>query len=159
MVADIGAGSGYYSFKIAPLIGEKGKVYATDIQPEMLDIIKKKAAELKVTNVEPVLGTVTETKLPPESVDLILLVDVYHEFDHPYEMTESMIKALKPGGRIAFVEFRLEDRTVPIKLVHKMSEKQVKKEMAVFPELKHVKTHKDLPWQHVIVFEKTGEKK
>lgn len=159
VVADIGAGSGFYSFKIAPLVGEKGKVYANDIQKEMLDIIKRRAKELKVDNVIPVRGTVKDPKLPAESVDLMLLVDVYHEFDHPYEMVEAMLKALKPGGRIVFVEFRMEDQNVPIKLVHKMSEKQVKKEMAVFPVLKHVKTYPDLPWQHVIVFEKKPAEK
>jgi ubiquinone/menaquinone biosynthesis C-methylase UbiE len=159
VVADVGAGSGFYSFKLAPLVGEKGKVLANDIQKEMLDIIKARAKELKITNVEPVLGTITDPKLPPAGVDMILLVDVYHEFDHPYEMTEAMVKSLKPGGRLVFVEFRLEDEDVPIKLVHKMSEKQVKKEMSLFPELKHVKTHADLPWQHVIVFEKQAEKK
>ncbi len=160
VVADVGAGSGFYSFKIAPLVGDKGKVLANDIQTEMLDIIKRRAKELNITNVEPVLGTITDPKLPEAGVDLILLVDVYHEFDHPYEMTEAMVKSLKPGGRLVFVEFRLEDENVPIKLVHKMSEKQVLREMALFPELKHVKTHGELPWQHVIVFEKkTAEKK
>ena len=154
IVADVGAGSGFYSFKLAPLVGEKGKVLANDIQPEMLEIIKRRAKELNVPNVEPVLGTITDPKLPEAGVDMILLVDVYHEFDHPYEMTEALVKSLKPGGRLVFVEFRMEDEDVPIKLVHKMSEKQVLKEMSLFPELKHVKTHGDLPWQHVIVFEK-----
>lgn len=158
VVADVGAGSGYYSFRLAPLVGDKGKVLAVDIQPEMLDIIKRRAKQLKVENVEPVLGTITDPKLPAGGVDLILLVDVYHEFDHPYEMTEAMVKSLKPGGRLVFVEFRMEDENVPIKLVHKMSEKQVLREMSVFPELKHVKTHPDLPWQHIIVFEKVAAK-
>jgi len=159
-VADIGAGSGFYSFKLAPLVGEKGKVFAVDIQQEMLDIIAARSKAAKIANVEPVLGTITDPKLPAESVDIMLLVDVYHEFDHPFEMTEAMVKALKPGGRLVFVEFRLEDDDVPIKLVHKMSEKQVIREMGVFPEMKHAKTFPDLPWQHVIVFEKkAGEKK
>ena len=92
-------------------------------------------------------------------VDLILMVDVYHEFDHPFEMTEKMVEALKPGGRLVFVEFRLEDEKVPIKLVHKMSERQVLKEMGVFPEMEHAKTIGTLPWQHVIVFTKKGMKK
>jgi ubiquinone/menaquinone biosynthesis C-methylase UbiE len=154
VVADVGAGSGYYTFKLAPSVGPKGKIFANDIQPEMLEIIRRRAKELKIDNVVPILGTATDPKLPPESVDLILLVDVYHEFEFPYEMTESLLKALKTGGRIVFVEFRMEDDDVPIKLVHKMSERQVLKEMSVFPELRHVKTHPDLPWQHVIVFEK-----
>lgn len=152
-VADIGAGSGYYTFRMADAVGEKGKVYAVEIQQEMLDIIAKKAKAKKVGNVELVLGKEADPKLPAESMDLILMVDVYHEFEFPYEMTEAMVKALKPGGRLAFVEFRLEDPEVPIKLVHKMSEKQVIREMKAFP-LKHAETYKELPWQHVIFFEK-----
>jgi ubiquinone/menaquinone biosynthesis C-methylase UbiE len=157
VVADIGAGSGYYTFRLADRVGPKGKVLAVDIQQEMLDIIRKRMKERKVANVEPVLGTVTDPKLPAGGVDLILLVDVYHEFDHPYEMTEAMVKSLKPGGKLVFVEFRLEDPEVPIKLVHKMSEAQVVKEMAPHP-LRHVKTLGGLPWQHVIIFEKKADK-
>jgi 2-polyprenyl-3-methyl-5-hydroxy-6-metoxy-1,4-benzoquinol methylase len=153
VVADVGAGSGYFSFPMAEKVGPKGRVLAVDIQKEMLDIIRKRMKAKKVTNVEPVLGTITDPKLPEGKVDLILMVDVYHEFSHPYEMAEAMVKALKPGGLLVFVEYRLEDEKVPIKLVHKMSEKQVKAEMAVHP-LKHVKTHGTLPWQHVIIFEK-----
>jgi ubiquinone/menaquinone biosynthesis C-methylase UbiE len=158
-VADIGAGSGFYTFKLVDLVGDKGKVYATDIQQEMLDIIDKRAKAKKLGNIVGVLGTETDAKLPADSVDMILLVDVYHEFSFPYEMTVGMVKALKPGGKLVFVEFRLEDEDVPIKLVHKMTEKQVIKEMAEFQQLKHTKTHADLPWQHVIVFEKQAEKK
>jgi ubiquinone/menaquinone biosynthesis C-methylase UbiE len=153
VVADVGAGSGYYTFRFAERVGPTGKVLAVDIQSEMLDLIKKRMRERKLENVVPVLGTITDPKLPEGGVDTILLVDVYHEFDHPYEMTAAMVKGLKPGGRLVFVEFRLEDETVPIKLVHKMSEKQVRKEMESFP-LKFVKTDESLPWQHVIVFEK-----
>jgi ubiquinone/menaquinone biosynthesis C-methylase UbiE len=158
-VADIGAGSGFYTFKLVDLVGDKGKVYATDIQKEMLDIIQKRAKARNVGNIVSVLGTEKDAKLPADSVDLILLVDVYHEFSFPYEMTVGMVKALKPGGRLVFVEFRLEDEDVPIKLVHKMTEKQVIKEMAEFPQLKHAKTYSNLPWQHVIVFEKQAEAK
>jgi ubiquinone/menaquinone biosynthesis C-methylase UbiE len=154
VVADIGAGSGYYTFRMSKLVGDKGKVLAVDIQKEMLDIIRDKAKKAKVTNVEPVLGEEADPKLKDDSVDLILLVDVYHEFAQPYEMTEKMVKALKPGGRLVFVEFRLEDPKVPIKLVHKMTEKQVIKEMAEFKELKHAETNDKLPWQHVITFTK-----
>ncbi len=153
VLADIGAGSGYYAFRFAPLVGDKGKILAVDIQPEMLDIIRKRMKAQKVTNVEPVQGTETDPKLPAGGVDLILMVDVYHEFSHPYEMTQAMVKALKPGGRLVFVEFRLEDESVPIKRVHKMSQKQVLREMAQFP-LRHVETLDMLPWQHVIIFEK-----
>jgi ubiquinone/menaquinone biosynthesis C-methylase UbiE len=158
IVADVGAGSGYHAFRMSKKVGEKGKILAVDIQPEMLDAIRKRAKEEKVTNVEPVLGEENDPKLPEGKVDLILLVDVYHEFSQPYEMTQAMVKALKPGGRLVFVEFRLEDREVPIKLVHKMTEKQVRKEMEPHP-LKWVARNEDLPWQHVIVFEKKGEKK
>jgi ubiquinone/menaquinone biosynthesis C-methylase UbiE len=153
VVADVGAGSGYLTFRIADRVGPTGKVLAVDIQPEMLALIRQKMKQKNVTHVEPVMGTVSDPKLPAGGVDTILMVDVYHEFSHPHEMTEAMVKALKPGGRLVFVEYRLEDESVPIKLVHKMSEKQVIKEMGPFP-LKHVKTHDGLPWQHVIVFEK-----
>jgi len=157
-VADIGAGSGYFTFRIAGEVGPKGKVYAVDIQKEMLDIIRQRMQTGRLTNVEPVLGTITDPKLPAASVDLILLVDVYHEFSHPYEMTEAMVKALKPGGRLVFVEYRLEDAKVPIKLVHKMTQRQVLKEMAAHP-LRHVQTSDVLPWQHIMIFEKKAEKK
>jgi ubiquinone/menaquinone biosynthesis C-methylase UbiE len=153
VVADVGAGSGYLTFRVAEKVGPKGKVLAVDVQPEMLDIIRKKMKDKSITNVEPVLGTETDPKLPAAAVDTIVMVDVYHELSQPYEMAEAMVKALKVGGRLVFVEYRLEDETVPIKLVHKMSEKQVKKEMEPFP-LKHVRTFSSLPWQHVIVFEK-----
>jgi precorrin-6B methylase 2 len=158
VVADIGAGSGYYSFRMAKLVGEKGKVLAVDIQPEMLDMIKARSKKEKINNVEPVMGAEADPKLKPESVDVILLVDVYHEFAQPYEMTEKMVASLKPGGRLVFVEFRLEDDRVPIKLVHKMSERQVLLEMEDFADMKHVSTSKNLPWQHVITFEKKAKK-
>jgi precorrin-6B methylase 2 len=158
VVADIGAGSGYYTFLLSPLVGDKGKILASDIQQEMLDLIVAKAKKLNVTNVEPVKGTETDPKLPINSVDLILLVDVYHEFDHPFEMAEKMVDALKPGGRLVFVEFRMEDEKVPIKLVHKMSERQVIKEMGPFAEMEHTKTVGTLPWQHIIIFTKKDGK-
>ena len=158
VVADIGAGSGYFTFRLAEAVGPKGKVYANDIQKEMLDLIRQRMRDKRVTNVEPVLGTITDTKLPPASVDLILLVDVYHEFSHPFEMTEAMVKALKPGGRLVFVEYRLEDPKIPILLVHKMSQRQVLKEMAEHP-LRHVETNNTLPRQHIMSFVKKAEKK
>jgi ubiquinone/menaquinone biosynthesis C-methylase UbiE len=157
VVADVGAGSGYHTFRMARMIGPKGKVYAVDIQPEMLAIIRKRMKDDKVENVEPVQGTLTDPKLPAGSIDLILMVDVYHEFSHPYEMTEALVKALKPGGRLVFVEFRLEDPNVPIKRVHCMSQKQVLKEMEPHP-LRHVQTISSLPWQHVITFERMKAK-
>lgn len=158
-VADVGAGTGYHAFLISPLVGEKGKVIASDIQQEMLDMIAAKAKKQKVTNVERVKGTTSDPKLPAGGVDLIMMVDVYHEFDKPFEMMEKMVDSLKPGGRIAFVEFRLEDEKVPILLVHKMSERQVIKEMSAFVEMEHTNTVKTLPWQHVIIFTKKEAKK
>lgn len=154
VVADVGAGSGYHSFRMAPLVGAKGKIFAVDIQPEMLKLIEARAKKEKVANVEAVKSTVDDPKLPAASVDLIMMVDVYHELEFPFEMTQQMVKALKPGGRLVFVEFRMEDDKVPIKLVHKMSERQVIAEMGPFPELEHSKTIGTLPWQHIIVFTK-----
>lgn len=154
-VADIGAGSGYHVFRMAPLVGPKGKIYAVDIQQEMLDLIAKRMKKEQVTNVEPILGAEADPKLPEASIDLAMMVDVYHEFAFPYEMTAKLTKALKPGGRLVFVEFKKEDPKVLIKEVHKMSERQVLREMDEFKEMKHVETVKDLPWQHVIVFKKS----
>ena len=151
VVADIGAGSGFFTFRIAPKVAPGGRVLAVDIQPEMLAMIRKKMGETGLRNVVPVLGTPSDPKLAPASVDLILMVDVYHEFDHPWEMTQAMLRGLKPGGRIVFVEYRMEDPNVPIKLVHKMSEAQVRKEMSLFP-LRYVETLRMLPRQHVIIF-------
>jgi len=153
VVADIGAGSGYFSFRMAPRVGTKGKILAVDIQPEMLAIVNERSRINRVKNVETVLGKTDDTCLKPDSVDLILLVDVYHEFDKPFEMTASMVKSLKKGGRVVFVEYRKEDRRVPIKEVHKMSQAQLRKELALFP-VKWVETIPSLPWQHIVVFEK-----
>jgi ubiquinone/menaquinone biosynthesis C-methylase UbiE len=168
-VADIGCGSGYYTRRLAKLVespltpslspsdgerdGVRGIVYAVEIQQEMLDLLTNKLAAEKIFNVKPVLGTITDPKLPRASVDLILMVDVYHEFDHPFEMIQAMCQSLKPGGRIVFVEFRGEDPNVPIKRVHKMTEAQVRKEMSIHP-LDWVETIGTLPQQHIIVFRK-----
>jgi SAM-dependent methyltransferase len=156
VVADFGAGSGHHTFKLAKLVGAKGKVYAVDIQTEMLDIIRKRMKAEKLENVVPVHNNEKETKLPDGAIDLILMVDVYHELSYPYEVMADLVKALKPGGRVVFVEFRLEDKKVPILDVHRMSIKQVMKEMSPHKELKHQKTLDHLPWQHVIIFEKTA---
>ncbi|HEV8059851.1 MAG TPA: class I SAM-dependent methyltransferase [Gemmataceae bacterium] len=153
VVADVGAGSGYFSFRLAKAVGAKGKVLAVDIQPEMLALIKERAKAKKLDNIELILGKERDPQLPANGVDLILMVDVYHEFEFPYEMTEAMVRSLKPGGRLVFVEYRKEDPQVWIKLVHKMSEAQVRKEMAPH-DLRWVKTFEDLPQQHIIVFEK-----
>lgn len=150
-VADIGAGTGYLTRRIAKKVSPGGRVFAVEIQQEMLDQLTNKLAGLGITNVVPVLGTITDPKLPTNSMDTIIMVDVYHEFDHPFEMTAAMSRALKPGGRMVFVEFRAEDQNVPIKRVHKMSEAQVRKEMGPHP-LVWKETIRVLPWQHVIVF-------
>ena len=152
-VADIGCGSGYYTRRLARAVGTNGVVYAVEIQQEMLDVLTNKLPSDLVRQVRPVLGTTTDPKLPPAKVDLILLVDVYHEFDQPFEMTQAMTRALKPGGRLVFAEFRGEDPNVPIKRVHKMTEAQVRKEMSVQP-LEWAETIETLPMQHIIVFRK-----
>jgi SAM-dependent methyltransferase len=157
VVGDIGAGSGYFTFRIAPLVGPTGKVLAVDIQPEMLALIRERMKKTRIKNVEPILGSESDPKLPADSLDLIFMVDVYHEFSYPYEMTEAMVKALKPGGRLVFVEYRKEDPNVWIKLVHKMTEKQVRKEMEAHP-LTWVETLDVLPSQHIIVFKKNAGK-
>jgi SAM-dependent methyltransferase len=153
VVADIGAGTGYFSRRIAAKVGPSGTVLAVDIQPEMLQLLTNNMAAAGITNVRPVLGTITDPNLPAQSADLALMVDVYHEFDHPHEMTGAIVRSLKPGGRLVFVEFRGEDPAVPIKLLHKMTEAQVKKEMSPFP-LEWVETLGGLPRQHIIVFRK-----
>ncbi len=155
VVADIGAGTGYVSWRMAKKVGDNGVVYAVEIQQEMLDLIAANMKARNVTNVKGSLGTITDPKLPANSVDLVIMVDVYHEFSDPYEMMENICKALKPGGRIAFVEYRMEDPEVPIKLLHKMSLAQVRKEMTVQP-LEFVETIETLPRQHIIIFKKKG---
>lgn len=153
VVADIGAGTGYISWRMARKVRPGGQVYGVDIQEEMLDLLDRNMKRRGVTNVIPVLGTITDPKLPGNSIDLVIMVDVYHEFSEPYEMMENIVKALKPGGRVAFVEYRAEDPSVPIKRVHKMSEAQVKREAAA-AGLEWVKTIHDLPRQHLIITQK-----
>ncbi|MFN5914324.1 MAG: class I SAM-dependent methyltransferase [Chitinophagaceae bacterium] len=150
--ADIGAGSGYHSRLISKQIG-KGKVFAVDVEPEMIAFINDRIKEEKLNNITTVLGSETAVNLPDASTDLILLVDVYHEFSFPYEMGLSMYKALKPNGRLVLVEFRSEDFAVPIKSIHKMSEAQSVKELnAVGFQLR--KNINNLPWQHCMIFVK-----
>ncbi len=158
VVADIGAGSGVISLMLAERVGTKGTVLAVDIQQEMLDALAVHCKQNNVTNIEPILGTTTSPNLKPGTVDLVIMVDVYHEFDMPFEMLSAISKSLKPSGRIAFVEYRKEDPTVPIKEVHKMSEKQVRKEAEeVSLSLVWLKTYRKLPRQHVVFFEKRVE--
>ena len=151
VVADVGAGSGFMSFKMAKLVGTPGKVYANDVQPEMLEILRTKARVNKITNVETVLGTVNDPKLPAATMDLILLVDVYHEFSEPQAMLRHMREALKPSGRLVLLEYRKEDPEVPIRPEHKMSVAEVRAELE--PEgFQFDQTIEVLPRQHILVF-------
>jgi ubiquinone/menaquinone biosynthesis C-methylase UbiE len=154
-VADIGAGTGYYTWRMAQSVGTGGIVYAVDIQPEMIKLLEQQVARRGTANVQAVLGTLTDPRLPAGTLDLALMVDVYHEFEFPYEMLAAITRALKPGGRLVFVEFRGNDPAVPIKPLHTMTEAQVRKEAALHP-LEWVRTVGGLPWQHVIVFRKTN---
>ena len=153
-VADIGSGSGYFSFRMAKLVPE-GKVFAVDISPQMIGIVRAKMAQLKVSNISPTQSTITQTKLPKNSIDTALMVDAYHEFSHPLEMATSIFSSLKPGGKLVLIEYRMEDPSVPIKLLHKMSEKQARLEMKV-AGFKWEKTLKMLPQQHFMIFRKPG---
>ena len=152
IIADVGAGSGYHAFKMAPL-AEKGLIYAVDIQPEMLDVIEKKKRSTKILNIETILGSEKSINLPKNSVDKILMIDVYHEFSYPIEMIESIKNALKPEGQLFLIEYRGEDSAVPIKKIHKMTEKQSVLEMEA-AGLKLKGNIDNLPWQHCMVFEK-----
>lgn len=152
-VADVGAGAGYHSIRLARRVGAKGTVLATDLQPEMLRMLRENARTARVANIKPILATQDDAKLPLERLDLVLMVDVYHECTNPETTLTSIKKALKPGGRLVLVEFRGEDPEVPIKPEHKMTLAQVRREVEpiglVFKE-----SLEFLPWQHVIVFEK-----
>lgn len=153
VVADIGAGTGYLSFRIAPLVPQ-GKVLAVDIQPEMLDIINFFKKEKNVANFESVLGGISSPNLPDESVDLAVMVDAYHEFEYPREMMEGVVRALKPNGRVVLVEYRGENPFILIKALHKMTQAQVRKEMSAVG-LRWLETKSFLPQQHLMVFEKS----
>ncbi|MAS92478.1 MAG: SAM-dependent methyltransferase [Verrucomicrobiales bacterium] len=152
VLADIGAGSGYFSFLLAPLV-PGGKVVAVDIQQEMLDFIESKKKLKKVSNIETHLGTIEDTRLPADTVDLAIMVDAYHEFSHPREMLSSIVEGLKPGGRVVFLEYRGEDPSVPIKPLHKMTVKQVRAE-AEAVGLEFIEVRDFLPIQHFILFRK-----
>lgn len=150
VVADIGAGTGYFTFPIAQRVPD-GKVLAVDIQPEMLALIEQRRASEDVTNIETVLSAENDTRLPAQAIDIILIVDAYHEFNFPYEMGLSMAAALKPGGQLVLIEYRAEDAAVPIKRLHKMSEVQAKREMEAIG-LAWQRTEDFLPQQHFMVF-------
>ncbi len=153
VIADVGAGSGYLSRRMAPLVAPGGHILAVDIQPEMLALLAKAAEDPRYANIQPVRGAANDTHLPAGSVDLAIMVDVYHELEYPYEVLASIVRSLKPGGRVAFVEYRGEDAGVPIKTLHKMTEKQVRLE-AGRQALVWERTGRRLPWQHLVVFRK-----
>jgi ubiquinone/menaquinone biosynthesis C-methylase UbiE len=150
-VCDLGCGNGYHAVRLARLVGSQGRVLAVDVQSEMLELLKKRAHAAGVENIQCIRGQPHDPKLPEGEVDLILLVDVYHEFSHPELMLQAMRRALAPGGRIALVEYRAEDPDVPIKPLHKMSKQQILKE---FPPngFRLVREFDRLPWQHMMFF-------
>ena len=152
-VCDMGCGNGFYTLKLSPLAGDRGQVLAVDIQPEMLHLLDEQTKEAKLTNIKPILGSLIDPRLPEGKVDLILCVDVYHEFSHPEQMLAAMRKALCAPRRLVLVEFRTEDPQVPIKPLHKMSKAQILKEI---PRngYKLVDQFDGLPWQHMMFFER-----
>lgn len=151
VVADLGAGSGYFTFRMAPKVGKTGKVLAVDVQEEMLQTLKQRAAAKRIANVQVIKASETDPHLPTGTVDLVLFVDVYHELAYPYEVMQSVRDSLKSNGRVAFVEYRKEDPNVPIKEVHKMSVGQLEKEMAAVG-LVLVRRIETLPLQHILIF-------
>lgn len=154
VVADIGAGSGYYTMRMADAVGPEGKVYATDIQTGMLDIVRRRVTAARLTNVETVLSAPDDPKLPADSLDLAIMVDVYHELSAPQEFIRRLRPALKRSGRLVLLEFRKEDPKVPIRPEHKMSIAEVKAELE--PEGFRLSTVlNDLPWQHILVLTRT----
>ena len=154
-VADVGAGSGYITLLLSKAVGPMGKVYANDIQQGMLDLLQKGAAKAKATNVVPVLGAIDDPRLPADSIDLAIMVDVYHEFSQPQKMLQHLRDALKPTGRLVLLEYRAEDPAVPIRPEHKMSKAQVKLEIE-HEGFKQSRVFDDLPWQHLFVFTKAS---
>ena len=153
VVADVGAGSGYMTVRMAQRVGPTGKVYANDIQPQMLDILRQRLAREKVTNVELVLGTMDDPKLPANSIDLILMVDVYHEFAQPQPMLRKMRDSLKTGGQLVLLEYRKEDPSIPIRPDHKMSVAEAKMEVEA-EGFTLARVDERLPRQHILVFTK-----
>ena len=150
-IGDIGAGTGYLSRRMADKIGANGVVYAVDLQPEMMGKIKLLAK--KHINIQPILSQVDDVKLTENSIDIAIMVDVYHELEFPFETIQSLLKALKPQAQLILVEYRAEDDKVKIKEIHKMSETQIIKEITAHP-LKWQTTINSLPWQHIVVFTK-----
>ena len=152
-VADVGAGSGYWTVKLSERVGPTGKVFANDLQPQMLDILRSRLSATGITNVTLVQGTVSDPKLPPSSVDLELMVDVYHELSQPQAMLRGLRDALKPGGRLVLLEYRKEDPSIPIKFEHKMSVAEAKLEVE-HEGFTLAEVNESLPWQHILIFTK-----
>jgi ubiquinone/menaquinone biosynthesis C-methylase UbiE len=150
-IADVGAGSGYYTVLLARAVGERGRVYATDIQPEMLELIKRKVARDQLSNVEVILGSEDDPRLPAGALDLVLMVDVYHELARPQAMLRALKRVLRPGGRLVLIEFRKESRDVPIREEHKMSVAEARAELEA-EGYKFDNVIDVLPWQHILVF-------
>ena len=150
-VADVGAGTGYYSRRLALQVGPEGKVFAIEVQPQMLRVLETTAKRPGYGNIVPVLGAEDNVNLPEASIDLAIMVDVYHELAYPHEVLTSIVRAVRPGGRVVFVEYRGEDFSVPIKSLHKMTEQQIRLE-AADQSLVWERTARKLPWQHVVVF-------
>ena len=150
-VADIGAGVGYHVWRLAEIVGPTGKVIGEDIQDGMIRLLKKNVDDRKLRNVEIVLGTPTDPKLPAKALDLVLMVDVYHEFSEPATMMKHIQNALKPDGRVVLVEFRKEDPRVPIQPLHKMSVDDVRSELEPLG-FKFQRALEFLPWQHILIF-------
>jgi ubiquinone/menaquinone biosynthesis C-methylase UbiE len=153
-VADIGAGSGYITIRMAKIVGPMGKVYASDIQQGMLELLQQNVSKAKLDNVIPVLGTIDDPKLPADSLDLAIMVDVYHEFSEPQKMLQRIREALKADGRLVLLEYRAEDASVPILPDHKMTKAQVKQEVE-HEGFKQSRVYDDLPWQHLFIFTKS----
>ena len=152
-VADVGAGTGYIARRMAKLVGSRGNVYAVDVQPEMVRMLTAMTKRENLPNIKPVLGAIADVNLVPDSIDVAIMVDVYHELEQPYELVASIVRALKVGGRLVFVEYKSEDPSIPIKPLHKMSVEQVKREAAAHA-LEFERVDGKLPWQHIIVFRK-----
>jgi ubiquinone/menaquinone biosynthesis C-methylase UbiE len=153
VVGDVGAGTGFYTMRLAKAVSPGGMVYADDIQPAMLERLRANAKARELTNVKTILGTAASPRLPADTLDLVILVDVYHEFSQPQRMLDGIRESLKPDGRLVLLEFRKEDPSVPIRPEHKMSVEEVKAE--VMPEgYRLEKVDESLPWQHILVFRK-----